>query len=448
MSELSTTVTTLQNSDKLKFFRGRYNIIDCGVRTGKTYWAANNLGQFTRDGLLSRVLFLVNTNALKDQIVHDYSEQCMDASETWAAGGAEDRIGVMCYQALGARAIKEDLQFLESIDVICWDECDSVFDFATQAFVKARKKDFAREGISNSEVLAIIQQYSSNKDYMPLILLGAWERIIQQGRIMCIGLSATPERAYIYYSSLVNASNEGKLDAGYRIMADVYFTNILEHIKCLQPEIGHGYWCYSPFIEPNKGIVACAENQGFRAIEIHSPNNADKPMTPEQYRVYDAIIRTHCVPYEYDFVVVNAALKTGITIDDKRFDRLIVNSYDEVDRIQAARQTFPYQRHLKTFAPEIPIEYLNRALTLDECRELAEQLAIPELDKAGKITDRKMTWNKLRKYLPAIGYEVEAKRKSVCGKQQQVYIITGEWHDMSWKDANFLQLVSAKNEPA
>ena len=28
---------------KLKFEKGRYNIIDCGIRTGKTYWAVNNL---------------------------------------------------------------------------------------------------------------------------------------------------------------------------------------------------------------------------------------------------------------------------------------------------------------------------------------------------------------------------------------------------------------------
>jgi hypothetical protein len=41
---------------------------------------------------------------------------------------------------------------------------------------------------------------------MPLIMLGEWERIIEMGEIMCIGLSASPERAYTYYKSLVSAS--------------------------------------------------------------------------------------------------------------------------------------------------------------------------------------------------------------------------------------------------
>jgi len=37
------TVNDLQLQNKLFFARGYYNIIDCGIRTGKTYWAINNL---------------------------------------------------------------------------------------------------------------------------------------------------------------------------------------------------------------------------------------------------------------------------------------------------------------------------------------------------------------------------------------------------------------------
>ena len=38
-----TTVTDLAVTNKLLFRKGMYNIIDCGIRTGKTYWAVNNL---------------------------------------------------------------------------------------------------------------------------------------------------------------------------------------------------------------------------------------------------------------------------------------------------------------------------------------------------------------------------------------------------------------------
>lgn len=446
-----TTVTDLQEQKKLIFRRGDYNILDCGIRTGKTYWAINNLAGFTRDGNLNRVLFLVDTSALKDQLIQEYSDSCVEADDMWIRDPAtwsveSKRIGVMCYQKLGQMVIKEKLDWLEEIDVICWDECDSIFDFATEAFLKARKKDFGRPGTSNAEVLAVIQDFSTKKDYMPLILLGAWEKLIEDGRIMCIGLSASPERTYAYYKSLVSASYQGKLEVGYRMAHDVYFCNVIEHVNQLEPELGKGYWCFSPFIEPNQRLVEAARARGFNAIELHSPNNTDKPMTAEQMRVYNMVIATGMIPPEYDFVIVNKALARGITIIDQRFNHLIIDSINQVDRIQAARQTFNYQRHLKVFAPQIPEEYLNQWISVDKCRELAEYMAVPELDKANKNTSRIMTWNKLKEYLPALGYTVEQKRKRLNGAKNavQAYYITGEWHDVELVDNQFLQLVEAK----
>lgn len=444
------TVTDLDIQNKLAFRRGDYNILDCGVRTGKTYWAVNNLARFTRDGLASRILFLVDTTALKDQIVQEYADNCIEATELWKPSGNnwfseyKDKIGIMCYQKLGTDFMKEKVDWLEQIDVICWDECDSVFDFATQAFVKARKSDFARKSVSNMEVLSVIQSFSTKKEYMPLIILGEWEKLIEDGRIMCIGLSASPERAYSYYKSLVSASYQGKLEMSYRLANDIYFTNVVEHVSELQPEVNRGYWCFSPFIKPNKRLVEAARARGFRAIELHSPNNEEEPMDNEQLRVYNMIVATGMVPPEYDFVIVNKALARGITIQDRRFDHVIIDSVNHTDRIQAARQVFNYQRHLKVFAPEIPPEFLNTWLTLEKCRELAEYMGVPELDKVNKNTSRIMTWNKLKEYLPAIGYNVEAKRKRVGGKPAQCYYITGEWRDVEIQDDSFMALVAAR----
>ena len=448
-----TTVTDLQEQNKLIFRRGDYNILDCGIRTGKTYWAINNLKQFTRDGQLNRILFLVDTTALKDHLIQEYPDSCVEADfmwerqpSSWVAEQTE-KIGVMCYQRLGQKALKDELGFLDEVDVICWDECDSIFDFATQAFVKARRQDFARKSVSNAEVLSIIQNYSTKQDYMPLVLLGAWQRIIEDGRIMCIGLSASPERAYIYYKSLVSASYQGKLEAGYRMANDIYFCDVIQHVEQLTPELNRGYWCFSPFIEPNQRLVAAAKARGFKAIELHSPNNTEKPMTEEQLRVYNCIVATGLVPPEYDFVVVNKTLARGITIIDKRFNHIIIDSFRQVDRIQAARQTFQYQRHLKVLAPSIPDEYVNTWLPVEKCRELAEYLNVPELDNKGSNhINRGMTWNKLKDYLPAIGYTVEQKRKRMDGKLQTCYYIMGEWHDVEVvNDNDFLDLVAAAN---
>lgn len=443
----SVTVDDLYLSGKINLTKGLFNIIDCGIRTGKTYWAATRLIDYTRDHQYNRILILVDTTALKEQIIEQYDE-CCEADDFWEPGKtwgeAANKIGIMCYQRFGYKLIKEGTDFLQDLDVICWDECDSIFNFATSAFATARKTDFARDDSSNAEILAIIQKYSTRKEYMPLILLGFWEKIIQHEDIYCIGLSATPERAQAYYNILTTASYKGKIDAGYRLKQDIYFTNVLDHIKTLSPDDGACYWCYSPYIEPNKGIVAAAQRQGFTAIEIHSKNNEDKPMDSEQLRVYDSIVHSGIIPHPYNFVVVNAALRSGITITDTRFNHLIVNSFKEDDKIQAARMTFPYQRHLRVWLPAIPPEFRDRWLTVSECRDLAEQMAVSDLDSKNRNTVRILTWNSLKEVLPHAGYTVENARKRIDGKLTQCYKITGEWHDIAAIDKEFEQLLEAK----
>ena len=144
-----TTVNDLAMQQKLIFRRGTYNILDCGIRTGKTYWAVNNLQQYTRDGRLDRVLYLVDTITLKNQIIQQYDDNCADYWEgpsSW--GETQNKIGVMCYQGFGARLLKEGNEFLKGIDVVCWDECDSIFDFAAQAFARARKTEYGVDASS------------------------------------------------------------------------------------------------------------------------------------------------------------------------------------------------------------------------------------------------------------------------------------------------------------
>ena len=455
---MKATVSDLYNTNQLNFSRGRYNIIDCGTRTGKTYWAMHHLIDFTRDGQLNRILFMVDTLALKDSVLKQYGDCCCDADEFWKqspdAWSTEltNKIGVLCYQSLGAMVIKEQIDWLQNIDVICWDECDSIFDFAATAFARARKTDFGRKGSTNGEILNLIQQHSTKHEYMSLIFLGFWEQLINENRILCIGLSATPEDALGYYNSLVSSSNQGKIDAGLRAATDIYFTNILEHVQSLTPIPGIGYWCYSPHITNNLSIVRAANSRGFHAIEIHSPGNDQWPMNEEQKRVAMCINELHLVPPEYDFVVITRAFERGLDITDARFKHVIIDSYYQKDRVQAARQTFAFQRHVKTFSHAIPECYKDKWLTCDECRELAEYLAIPDLDlensNKNKNQTRKMRWNKLQTFLPTIGYTVEKARKRVNGTTSAVccYKITGEWHDVEIAHtADFMQLVAAKN---
>lgn len=87
---------------------------------------------------------------------------------------------------------------------------------------------------------------------------------------------------------------------------------------------------------------------------------------------------------------------------------------------------------------------MNTWLTVERCRELADYMAVPEIDKTNKNTTRTMTWNRLKEHLPAIGYTVEGKKRRIDGKLTQCYYITGEWHDVELTDEGFLQLAEAQ----
>lgn len=450
---MATTVTDLDKQNKVNLERGFYNIIDAGIRTGKTYWATHELIRYTRDGNPARILFLTDTAALKDQIILDYFDKAMEGDLFWEMGHENKwgytptKMGVMCYQRLAQHAIKDDLDFLKDVDVIVWDECDTIFNFAAQAFTVAYKTDFSRKNATRAEVLSIIQKYSSRPEYASLILLGAWESIIAEGRILCIGLSATPDRANEYYNQLVKASIQGRLTASYRLEGDFFYYNLMSVIHCLIPKPGRGYWVYSPWIENNRKIVEAAKSRGFRAIELHSKNNNEKPMDEEQRRVYDYIISTHMVPPEYDFIVFNDALMRGITLLDDRFDMTIIDSILREAREQVTRQLFPNRRLLKTAVPRVPDEYMNRFLTLDECRQLADEMEVHEIDSNSKGHNGKtVTWNRLKELLSLAGYTISSESKRIGGSRKTCYKITGEWHYVEVADEKFNELLEAKIE--
>lgn len=225
-----------------------------------------------------------------------------------------------------------------------------------------------------------------------------------------------------------------------------YFSDTFSYIQeNFSSEKNTGVWCYSPWIKENQKIVELANNLGFSAIELHSANNKDFPLNEEQKLAIDIIETSGMVPLKYNFVVVNKAFARGFNLHDKRFNQLIVNSTDLVDREQARRQTFEVRcQHFKTLFPSIPLEYLNRWLSTKECRELADLINLPDLEQLkNKQNSRQMSWNKLKDYLPSIGYTVEKKRKMLDGKQQIAYFITGEWKEKKQINDSFMELVRA-----
>lgn len=147
---------------------------------------------------------------------------------------------------------------------------------------------------------------------------------------------------------------------------------------------------------------------------------------------------------KYDFVVFNNAALRGLNLLDTRFDTEIIDSLLRESREQAGRQCFPYQRYLKAYIPKVPAQYYNRFLTLQECRELAENMKVRESSVNDKgHGGRIVSWNRLRDILPQAGYEIESQVHRINGVRKTMYRITGNWKYAEVEDTPFMQLVEA-----
>ena len=58
----------------------------------------------------------MDTDALKNSLLSEYGDVCCNADDWWLAhstwGEQINKIGVMCYQSLGMKAMRGDLSFL------------------------------------------------------------------------------------------------------------------------------------------------------------------------------------------------------------------------------------------------------------------------------------------------------------------------------------------------
>ena len=182
-----------------------------------------------------------------------------------------------------------------------------------------------------------------------------------------------------------------------------YFSNIFDYIETLS--INQCYFIFSPNLKENKQLAARANELGFCSLELHSSNNKDYTLTEEQKKVIKELENTGKVKESYNFIVSTNCI--DYELKDERFDFLIFNSFKKEEREKTIYVSFPFMCAFKTYAPAIPNEYLNKWLFVEECRELAEKLAITVLDKENNNTGKIMTWNKLKSVLPVFDYNCE-----------------------------------------
>lgn len=180
------------------------------------------------------------------------------------------------------------------------------------------------------------------------------------------------------------------------------------------------------------------EIEYIKSIAIWSENNSTKPMTKEQDRVRKHIISTEYFPNEYNCIIINDAMLTGVNIEDENVKRMIAVSSDETKitqsrgRIRQDIDLLIIRAKNSTELNQIKLlehididKVLAKYTSKEATKEELEQLIL-KYDLRDKVNSRRqLTVSKLLKELQSLGYTVDKKSKrNKENKQRTVYIIT------------------------
>ena len=344
---------------------GCLNLIYAPVGCGKTYWALNCLAASMENKY--KILYLIDTTNGRDKLLKNpdtmfYNKSWRDNALNDRSSFGETKVVVMTYAKFGVIA-SEFPQFGDTFKYIICDELHNLPRFS--AF-----------------------KSNDNSDASPVHIL-AWNRltdIINNTKVIVIGLSATPERLVHSERFTINSIPVDKDIRRYEIESTKYYSNIDVLLKALPIE--GNYLMYVVRITEMKRIWEIAKDIGFRAIAIWSKNNEEHPMTVEQLEARDYIIREEKIPEKYNLAIINASSETAINLRGKspifvmrgKIDAIIINCRDNETIVQARGR---YRNDLKTLylldnstITDVPPTFLNTKLYQEDKTYLCETIKL------------------------------------------------------------------------
>ena len=265
-----------------------------------------------------------------------------------------------------------------------------------------------------------LPRFSQFQESNPLAIKSheiAWNRltsIINQGKVIVIGLSATPKRIQENKSYKTNIIPIDDDIRRYETKNTLYYCDIdtvLERLpkdKKILLYIGH--------ITKMEEIEDKAKKSGFNPISIWSTHSATHPMTLKQLDARDYILRYEKLPEEYNLVIINASCETSINLKGK-IDIIVIHSQREEAQVQVRGR---YRGDLDTLyllkyeaIIDVPPEFLGKKLFSDRKEALCGALKLR--NKQGRIVG----WPSVKKALIENGYYVKEGR---CKNERYVVI--------------------------
>lgn len=367
-------------------------ISPCG--SGKTYYIFNDLCKN-----FGRYLYLCDNKNLLTQIKYDIEDS------------NRGNIDVMTYAKFGREInLDTDDAFISKYDMIIADELHNLIDY---------------------------ESFDDNK-YLSLAINKLMKRYENTAIVMFTGtpyyikelIKINPHLENIFTTIDFSDNLEIKRYINKKVEYINHISQIQFQLDAYKDSFKYGdckCLIYTQMIRDMKTIEKMCEDRKLKCISLWSVSNTDNPMSFEQLKVRELLLREGKLQDDVDVLIINRSMETGVNIIDERIQLFICNTLNYTQQIQSrARLRFDVDFViLKTDdvnkKPVITIDekLLNIEFTK---KEVEENLIIPfnfrEQDKS-----RFVTVNKLIGILENSGYKVEKRRRIVEGNKIMKYKI-------------------------
>lgn len=406
------TVTDVIKRDNVTF--GRNNMILAPVSSGKTYFIQNVIAP----NIKGKKLMLVSTTSLKDSICKEgmvFTTQDMRRKEL---NVNDENIYIMTYAEFGYK-VKWDIEsnFIKSYELILCDEIHSLFDY------------YLSHKSSREYLAAIWALFKTYEDTQIFYFTGTTEMM---------DIFVDREWPEVFKNVLTfNYLNDVEIKKLGQTLHETYFDSAdLESMLEMASEmrkINEKGLVFNSKISGMKKIEEILIKLGFSVESIWSKHNKEK-MTEEQLKLRETLLETGIIPDEYDFVIINEAMREGWNLNDERVQIVIIDDVSETNIVQARGRVRHNISLLITKSKEEVNRFENRVMQRERQTGtfesiIGEELTYDELRevclKFNLLENRKVAlFQALKPVLEKNGFKFDTKRKVVNGKKLNIYKVS------------------------